>query len=65
MKDYGDVVICITYYDGEKEVIGITNIGYISPDGKWHLTKEYFDIEDIRGVINKYVDPEILSEISD
>ena len=64
-RNYGDVVICITYYDGEKEVIGITNIGYISPDGKWHLTKEYFDIEDIRGVINKYVDPEILSEISD
>ena len=64
-RTYGDVVICITYYDGETEVIGITNIGYISPDGKWHLTKEYFDIEDIRSVINKYVDPEILSEISD
>ena len=64
-RNYGDVVICITYYDGETEVIGITNIGYISPDGKWHLTKEYFDIEDIRGVINKYIDPEILSEISD
>ena len=64
-RTYGDVVICITYYDGETEVIGITNIGYISPDGKWHLTKEWFDIEDIRSVINKYVDPEILSEISD
>ena len=64
-RNYGDVVICITYYDGEKEVIGITNIGYISPDGKWHLTKEYFDIEDIRGVINKYIVPEMSSEASD
>ena len=64
-RNYGDVVICITYYDGEKEVIGITNIGYISPDGKWHLTKEWFDIKDIYGVINKYIVPEILSEISD
>ena len=64
-RTYGDVVICITYYDGETEVIGITNIGYISPDGKWHLTKEYFDIEDIRGVINKYIVPEMSSEASD
>ena len=56
-KDYGDVVICITYYDGEKEIIGLTNIGYILPNGEWRSTKEYFKWGEIRGVVNKYINP--------
>lgn len=62
---YGDVVICITYYNGEREVLGITNIGSISPEGNWTTTRKYFNIEDICDVIGKFADTEVLSEVSD
>ena len=64
-KDYGDVVICITYYDGEREIIGITNIGYILPNGEWYSTKEYFNWGEIRGLVNKFLVLEMSSEASD
>ena len=65
LLSYGDVVICITYYNGEIEVIGITNIGYIDLDGNWITTRKYFNIKDICAVISKFVDTKVLSEISD
>lgn len=62
---YGDVVICIRYLDGETEVIGITNIGFVSPDGKWSTSRKRFEIKAICAEISKFVDPKILAEVSD
>ena len=62
---YGDIVICITYFDGEVEMIGIYNIGWITPDGDLNTTLYYFNIQDIRKLIAQYVDPDILAEVSE
>ena len=62
---YGDVVICITYFNGEREILGITNIGFISPDGTWTTTRKYFNIKDICDIMGKFADAEMLSEASD
>lgn len=35
---YGLIAIVITYMDGEKEVISSSGIGYISQDGKSHIS---------------------------
>ena len=61
-REYGDVVIFITYLDGEEEMIGIINIGWRAPDGTHHLTKKYFGVSYICAVIAKYVDAEVLAE---
>ena len=63
--DYGDVVILIYYANNEIEMIGITNIGWISLDGKLHTTDKRFDISAICDVIAKYVDAEVLNDVSD
>lgn len=62
---YGDVVIVISYFDGEAEIIGITNIGWSTADGKLHTTKNCFAIKDICAVIAKYVDAEVLADASE
>jgi hypothetical protein len=62
---YGDVVICITYLNGEIEIIGIYNIGWITPAGDLNTTLYYFDIQDIRSLIAQYVDSDILAEVSE
>lgn len=63
--DYGDVVILIYYANNEIEMIGITNIGWISPDGKLYTTDKRFEISAICDVISKYVDAEVLNDVSD
>lgn len=62
---YGDVVIFISYFDGESEMIGITNIGWLSADGKLHTTNSRFAIKEICAVIAKYVDAEALADASE
>ena len=56
IRDYGGVAVAITYLDGEIELIGLRNIGYIKPDKREGLTTYRFQLEDIRAVIGKYVD---------
>lgn len=63
--DYGDVVILIYYANNEIEMIGITNIGWISPNGKLDTTDKRFEISAICDVISKYVDAEVLNDVSD
>ena len=62
---YGDTIIAITYLDGEVEMLGIHNIGRISADGDFHTTGYRFEMDDICGVITKYVDSNILEENSE
>lgn len=51
---YGDKVICITYLDGEVELIGEYNIGWISSEGKSHRLNYHFELLGIREIIEKY-----------
>ena len=62
--DYGPLVITITYKDGEIEMIGLYNIGLISPDGSLDTTSHRFDVSDICTVVAKYADSEILGKYS-
>lgn len=64
LLSYGDVVIFISYLDGEAEIIGITNIGWVTTGGTLVTTNHWFDIEDICAVIAKYVDAETLANVS-
>lgn len=62
---YGSLVITITYINGEIEMIGIYNIGWISADGTLTTTLQRFGITEICAIIIKYADEKILSEYSD
>lgn len=57
-RDYGIVLFCIYYADGEIEVIGESNIGWISSDGTWNLTDYTFDYAEMKKVIQHYVPEE-------
>ena len=59
----GDLIICIYYLDGEKEVIGTVNCGWVTPDGDWHIKSWYFKSEDLNVVFKKYVDADALAKI--
>lgn len=59
---YGGVVICVTYANGEGEIIGIENCAYFSEDKTLSIRGDYFDISDIVGVIAKYGDSNVLAK---
>ena len=65
-REYGPFVVCITYSDGEMELIGFTNIGYIKPDGVRCLT-EYFiaDSQEFFDVICKYVESDLVQDMNE
>ena len=59
-RDYGEIVICIHYSDGVIDVVGLTNIGWITPEGEWHLTKYTFEWTEMRDLVERYVPTEYL-----
>lgn len=61
-REYGEIIICIYYSDGEVDVIGLTNIGWITPEGEWHLTIYTFDWAEMRDLVERYVPTEYLPE---
>lgn len=65
-REYGPIQVCIIYSDGEIEIIGFTNIGYISSNGVKHLTS--YSIEnpkELYDIICEYVALELLPDISE
>ena len=62
--DYGEVVIYITYADQTAEVIGLHNVAKVDKDGDWHIGVEYFNAQQICALIMKYVDAELLPDLS-
>ena len=62
---YGDVIICITYQNDEKEIFGSYNIACISSTGEWRRTRDYFDVHEFRELLLKYVDVDVLAPISE
>ena len=62
-SDFGEHIICITYSDGEIDVIGSVCTGYINQDGTEKLT--YYGISSEEPIsfydlIEKYVDPSLI-----
>ena len=64
-RGYGDMLICIQYSDGEVEIIGQKNIGWITPNGEWHYTMYSFDAKDLYAILCQYISPDILAEVSE
>lgn len=62
-REYGQAVICIHYLNGEVEIIGITNIGWITPDGKRAMSRYSFDWEEMQELILSLVDEDDLPEL--
>jgi len=62
-REYGEAVICIHYINQEIEVIGITNVGWVSPDGEWELSSYSFDWEEMRNLILDMVGEDDLPEL--
>ena len=64
-REYGVVMVTITYKNNEIELIGLTNIGWISPDGVRCLSSYFFDHRDMCSLILKYVDAKLLPDLSE
>ena len=63
IRDYGTLIIYITYADGEIEMIGLHNIGFVNTEGREGLTHYYFDAKSLYDLIVKYVDPALLPDV--
>lgn len=65
-REYGPIMVCITYYDGEIEMIGFTNIGFISPNGVRGMIPYFIgNCRELYDLICDYVDPELLPDLSE
>ena len=63
--NYGEVVIYITYTDGNAEVIGDRNVAQVDTNGNWHIGIEYFDTDQFLTLITKYVDSDLLPDLDE
>lgn len=59
----GLLAICITYGNGDMELIGLSNIYFITSDGKKDYTSYHFESRELYDLIAKYVDPELLPDM--
>jgi hypothetical protein len=51
--------VWIYYLDGETEVFGAYNNGYVLPDGTWHLDCYIFDIPQFHQMLERFLCMEI------
>jgi hypothetical protein len=61
---YGEIVVYITYKDQTAEVIGLRNVAQVDKDEEWHIGIEYFDAAQLCTLIMKYVDEDLLPDLS-
>ena len=61
---YGEIVVYITYKDQTAEVIGLRNVAQVDKDEEWHIGIEYFDAAQLCTLIMKYVDGDLLPDLS-
>lgn len=62
-QDFGEIVVKITYTDGQAEVIGSWNTGHVDTEGKLWLTGYYFDEEAWKAFLQKNVSSDILADV--
>lgn len=65
IREYGHLLIALTYTNGEIELIGFYNTGWITPDGVEYLSSYYFDEKEVYDLICRFVDPEMLPDMSE
>lgn len=53
--NYGSIVVCVTYSDKTREIIGSFNTATVDTTGKWTRTGYYFKKEQWEAVIAQYV----------
>ena len=64
-RSFGDLLFVITYRDGEKELLGFVNLGYVTPDGVSHYSLDFLrNKEELYNIFLKYADKETLLEVS-
>ena len=62
---FGDLLFVITYHDGEKELLGFINLGYVTPDGVSHYSLDYLrNRSELCKIFLKYADKETLLAVS-
>ena len=62
-REYGEAIICIYYLDGEIEIIGLRNTGWIAPNGEHELSGYAFHWGEIKEVILNLVGEDDLPEL--
>lgn len=60
---YGEVILYITYANGEGEVIGFVNSASVREDGIWRRKVYYFNKAQWCEMLLKYVDAELVPEL--
>ena len=63
-QDYGEIVVYISYKNQTAEVIGLCNVAQVDKNGKWHIGIEYFDASQLCSLIMKYVNADLLPDLS-
>jgi len=64
--DYSSIIVCVTYLDGEIELISFRNSGYISPDGKKQISGYAMDYNSwilFYNMLSRYADENFLIEV--
>ena len=64
-REYTKIMLCITYSNGEIELLSLINIGYITPKGEQYITNYIWDLsaeQSLYNLICRYVDPEIIGD---
>ena len=65
-RDYCKIILCITYLDGEIEIISFVNFGYITVEGEQILIPYLMDpnnSHDLFLLMSKYVERDLLSDL--
>ena len=63
MGSYGEIILYITYTNGEAEAIGTVNCASVHLDGEWWIKGYYFDVKQWSAVLTEYVDIELVPEL--
>lgn len=62
---YGEIVLLITYTNGEAEVIGMGDAASVDSEGAWSSKAYYFNETEWCTVVLKYVDAELVPELGE
>ena len=63
LGSYGDIILYITYANGEAEVVGNVNSASVNTNGEWYIKGYYFDNKPWSEVLTKYIDKELVPEL--